>query len=179
VMEFPLRAVPTDDAAEAHAEGSLTESFEGFVGEHSTRLFRALYLMTGSRFEAEEVMQDAFLALWERWERVASMDDPAGYLFRTAMNLWRKRLRRAALAVRKAVASTPHDDGFAAVEDRDVVFSALRELKPAERAAIVTTSLLGYSSEEAGRMLGMTASTVRMHASRGRAAMKDLMGEPA
>lgn len=176
-MEVPLHAAPTDDAAEG--EGLQAVTFEAFVADHSTRLFRALYLMTGSRHEAEEVMQDAFLALWERWDRVGAMDDPTGYLFRTAMNLWRKRVRRASVALRKAISVAPKADPFSDVEDRDVVFRALRELRPPERAAIVTTSLLGYSSEEAGQLLGMSASTVRMHASRGRAAMKDLMGEPA
>ena len=53
------------------------------------------------------------------------------------------------------------DDAFAAIEDRDAVIRALRELIPQQRAAIVLTALLGYSSEEAGQMLGMRASTVR------------------
>ena len=39
-------------------------------------------------------MQDAFLSVWERWDRVGEMDDPLGYLYRTAMNLFRKRYRR-------------------------------------------------------------------------------------
>ena len=56
--------------------------------------------MTGNRAEAEELMQDAFLSVWERWDRVSGMDDPIGYLYRTAMNLFRKRYRRAMLAVR-------------------------------------------------------------------------------
>ena len=175
-MEVPLRAVPEDDASEE--AGSLARSFEAFVEAENVRLFRALYLVTGSRFEAEEIMQDAFLAVWERWERVGTMDDPTGYLFRTAMNLFRKRLRRAAGAVRRRVAPAPHEDPFEAIEDRDAVFRALRKLRPNERAAIVATALLGYSSEEAGRMLGMSAGTVRMHASRARAAMKDIMEVP-
>ena len=48
-------------------------------------------------------MQDAFLTVWERWDRVGGMDDPVGYLYRTAMNLFRKRYRRAMLSVRRTV----------------------------------------------------------------------------
>jgi len=159
--------------------GSATHSFEEFVAAEHARLYRALFLVTGTRQETEELMQDAFLRVWERWERVGAMDDATGYLFRTAMNLWRSRIRRARLAVRTAVRIAPSEDPFAEVEDRDAVFRALRGLAINQRAAIVTTSLLGYSSEEAGAILGMSAATVRMHASRGRAALRHLMGEPA
>ena len=151
--------------------------FEDFVGSEHGRLFRALYLMTGDREEAEEVMQDAFLRVWERWGKVAAMDDPTGYLFRTAMNLWRKRLRRAALSVRRAVLFSPSEDGLAAVEDREIVFAALRQLRPKERAAIVVTALLGYSSEEAGDLLGASAATARMLASRARTKLRRTMEE--
>src|SRR5207247_6981801 len=105
-------------------------SFEEFVRSEHARLFRALYLVTGSRHEAEEIMQDAFLALWERWDRVGAMDDPTGYLFRTALNIWRKRLRRASLAARKALSLAPDDDPFATVDEREAVFVALRSLRP-------------------------------------------------
>src|SRR6266550_3421480 len=47
------------------------------------------------------------LALFERWERVRDMDDPTGYLYRTAINAFRKRTRRAALAVRRAIRLAP------------------------------------------------------------------------
>lgn len=56
--------------------------------------------MTGNRQEAEEIMQDAFVAIWERWDRVGPMDDPTGYLYRTAMNRHRSGRRRAARAAR-------------------------------------------------------------------------------
>ena len=45
--------------------------FEVFFGSEHARLFGALCLVTGDRHEAEEIMQDAFLRLWERWDQVA------------------------------------------------------------------------------------------------------------
>lgn len=174
VMIHPSGTAAAHDAPQVGRE---TLSFEGFVEREGPRLFRALYLVTGSRHEAEEVMQDAFVALWERWERIAGIDDPTGYLYRTAMNIWRKRVRRAALIVRKAIHVVPNEDPFEAVDRRDQVFRALARLHPNQRAAIVVTSLLGYSSDDAGAMLGMSAAVVRMHASRGRAALHDEIGE--
>ena len=176
MREVPVAPPPEHDFLDV---GSSTRDFEEFVQAESSRLYRALFLLTGARHEAEELMQDAFLRVWERWDRVGAMDDATGYLFRTAMNLWRNRLRRAGLALRTAVRLAPSEDPFAAVEDQDAVFRALRKLTRNQRAAIVTTSLLGYSSEDAGALLGMSAGAVRMHASRGRAALKQLMGEPA
>jgi DNA-directed RNA polymerase specialized sigma24 family protein len=88
------RGRPTDvpDIAEVAAE---TISFGEFFEEHHRRLFSALCAATANRQEAEEVMQEAFLKLWERWDRVSGLEDPVGYLYRTAMNVFRKRLCRA------------------------------------------------------------------------------------
>ena len=52
-------------------------------------------------------MQDAFLKVWERWDRVGPMDSPEGYLFQTAMNLYRSRLRRMVVAVRRTIRVLP------------------------------------------------------------------------
>jgi RNA polymerase sigma-70 factor, ECF subfamily len=153
-------------------------SFEEFFGAEHVRLFGTLTLVTGDRHEAEEIMQDAFLRLWERWERVASIDDATGYLFRTAMNVFRNRYRRATLALRKTTNLAHSEDAFAAVEDRDAVVRALRDLSPDQRAAVVLTSYVGLTSEEAGRVLGMRASTVRTLATRARAAVRDGAGDP-
>lgn len=65
-----------------------------FADEHE-RLYRGLLFITGSRTDAEELMQDAFLKLWERWDRVGSIEDPVAYLFRIALNGSRMRARRA------------------------------------------------------------------------------------
>jgi Sigma-70 region 2 len=62
-------------------------AFETFFETEARTLFRRLCIVTGNSAEAEEVVQDAFLALWERWDRVGRLEDPTGYLYRTAMNV--------------------------------------------------------------------------------------------
>ena len=70
-------------------------------------------------------MQDAFLALWERWDRVGAMEDPTGYLYRTSMNVFRKRGRRAALVARRHFARAPDPVPFADIDaQQDVVADA-------------------------------------------------------
>jgi RNA polymerase sigma-70 factor (ECF subfamily) len=155
-----------------------SRSFEEFFAEEHARLFGALCLVTGNRHEAEEIMQDAFLRLWERWDRVSSVEDPAAYLFRTAMNVFRNRYRRATLALRRTVNLSPNEDALATIEDRDVVARFLKDLTPDQRAAVVLTGYVGLTSEEAGRLLGMRAGTVRTLATRARAQIREKAGEP-
>jgi RNA polymerase sigma-70 factor (ECF subfamily) len=171
-MASHVRPVPTPSSGESLLTGESTSSFEEFFDAERARLFGALSVMTGSRHEAEEIMQDAFLRLWERWERVSAMDEPVGFLYRTAMNLYRKRLRRAAVALRKATNLLPPDDALAAVEARDQATRLLRTLTPREREALVLTAYLGYSTDEAGGLLGIKASTVRVLTTRARASLR-------
>src|SRR4029077_7153205 len=105
------------DATLGELEASRT--FETFDQAEARTLFRRLWLVTGNRAEAEELMQDAFLRVWERGGQGGAMDNPVGYLYRTAMNLFRKRYRRAVLAIRRSVGLTPSRDEFAEAEDRD------------------------------------------------------------
>jgi RNA polymerase sigma-70 factor (ECF subfamily) len=177
MMDRSLRVLRGREVVETEAAEE-PRSFEVFFASEHARLFGALCLVTGNRSEAEEIMQDAFLRLWERWDRVAQIDDPSAYLFRTAMNVFRNRYRRAALALRKTISIAPTEDALATVEDRDVVVRALRDLTPDQRAAVVLTGYVGLSSEEAGKVLGMRASTVRTIATRARAAIREKAGDP-
>jgi len=172
-------AVPTAvDDPPAGPEGSgRPVEFEGFFAEQHAGLFGALWLVTRNRHEAEEIMQDAFLRLWERWDRVSAMEDPVGYLYRTAMNVFRSRRRRVGVALRRVAKPGPPDDGLAAVEEREVVVRALAPLTPGQRAAVVLVDVLGFTSEEAGKALRVRPSTVRVLAARGRAALRKEMGD--
>jgi RNA polymerase sigma-70 factor (ECF subfamily) len=168
---------PLSLAAEAPASETLEapRSFETFYDAESRTLFRRLWLVTGNRAEAEEIMQDAFLKVWERWEQVGAMEDPVGYLYRTAMNLFRKRYRRAMLAIRRSIGLAPSQDDFADADDRETVRQVLSTLPPRQRAALILTEMLGFSSEEAGRALGVQASTVRSLSHQGRESFRGAM----
>ena len=106
------RAAAPDRTAGLTADAT----FEGFFHAEYGRLFTAMCGVTGSRHEAEDITQEAFVRVLERWGTVGGMDDPAGYLYRTAMNVFRSRYRRAKLAMRKAVRLTEQDDAFASVD---------------------------------------------------------------
>jgi RNA polymerase sigma factor (sigma-70 family) len=149
--------------------------FEEFFEDEVQPLFRRMCLVTGDRYEAEEIVQDAFLALFERWDRIQTMDDPVGYLYRTAFNRWKRRSRRAVRQIRELTGNVDRADEFGSVDERDSLDRALAELTPRQRAAIVLTEMLGYSSSEAGSMLGVRDVTVRALASQGRATLRGVL----
>jgi len=157
--------------------GGGAEAFEDFFLAWHMPVYRALWLVTRNGHEAEEVMQDAFVRVWERWDRVRKMDRPEAYLFRTAMNVHRSRVRRALAAVRRTIGSVPGDDAIATIEERDAIVRAMGRLTKAQRAAVVLVDLVGMSSAEAAQALGVRPPTVRVLAARGRAVLRDEMGE--
>ena len=151
--------------------------FEEFFQAEHARLLRALFIVAGDRGEAEELMQEAFLSVWERWERVGRMEDPTGYLYRTAMNAFRSRARRALRAARRAFGHVVSGDAFGAIDARDAVERALGSLPVRQRAALVLTELLGYGAEEVGRILGVKPVTVRSLASQARSVLRTRLEE--
>jgi RNA polymerase sigma factor (sigma-70 family) len=164
-METPSRLTPDVDAKAT--AGSLT--FEDLFADQHERLYRALYLVVGNSHEAEELMQDAFLQVLERWDRI---NDPAGYLYRSALNSTRSRFRRLKLAAKRNLTPGQPEDPFAAADLRDQMVRVLRELPERQRTALVLMDLLDYRSEDAAQVLRVTPATVRSLASHGRAAMK-------
>lgn len=162
-------------SSDAALDLEVSRAFEAFYEAEARTLFRRLWLVAGNRAEAEELMQDAFLIVWQRWDRVGSMDDPVGYLYRTAMNLFRKRYRRALLAVRRTVGLAPANDDFSDADDRQVVRHVLATLPARQRAALVLTELLGFTTKEAGDALGVTDATIRSLTRHGRDAFRKVM----
>ncbi len=170
-MDPILRSVP--GAAEEAMLAEQASSFEEFYAANFKRVFSALCLVTGNRHEAEEIAQDSFVRMYERWERVGRLEDPTAYLFRASMNVFRNRYRRVSLGLRRALFLAPTaTDDLATVETHDEVVRLLRGLNRNQRAAVLLTAILDYSAEDAGRMLGIRASSVRSLTTRARAQMK-------
>ena len=133
-----------DDVVELHRDRETPAeplSFETLFLDQHDRLYRALYFVTGSSADAEELMQDAFLKLWERWDRLDTIEDPAAYLFRVALNGVRMRARRARVAARRIVPIAGSRDPFDDVHLRENVRRMLRRISPRQRTAIVLTEI--------------------------------------
>jgi RNA polymerase sigma-70 factor (ECF subfamily) len=163
----------TSPGADPFSEADLTEAldFEDLFASESRRLFGALCLITRDPHEAEDIGQEAFVRVFERWGEVRSMVDPVGYLYRVAMNVFRSRYRRASVATKRLLARAQSDD-IAGVDDRDAVNRMLGLLSPRQRAALVLTSVLDYSSDEAGEILGIPGSSIRVLTTRARATLR-------
>jgi RNA polymerase sigma factor (sigma-70 family) len=172
VQDLQLERVVARGADEPAEAG-----FAAFFDAEHERLLRALYLVTGDRSEADDIAQEAFVKILERWDTVRLMDSPTGYLYRTAMNSFRSGYRRSVMAIRRlALVPLGRRNPFEDVEIAADVRRALTSLTPRQRAAIVLTELLGYPSEDAGSLLGIQPSTVRALTTQARARMKAEMG---
>jgi len=154
------------------AEERVPRDFAVFFAEEHRGLYKALYFVTGNRADAAELMQDAFLKLWERWDRIDRIDDPTGYLFRVALNGFRMRARAASRARRRLVPTSSSSDPYDEIDLREDVHRMLLGLSGRQRAALVLLDMYGYGSEEAARIMGIRPSTVRALATQGRAVLR-------
>src|ERR1041385_8024249 len=138
------RTEPIDAASGAEA----LDFGEFFEREH-LRLGRAIYLLVGRRGDAEDLVQEALARAYERWDRVAKMAEPAGYVYRIAANLYRRRLRGRRLLERVSeqmrVQRPP--DPTETADARVDLLSALRVLPRDQRATLILVELFGYDAE--------------------------------
>jgi TolB protein len=128
---------------------------EFFEGEHR-RLGKALFLMTGDPYEDEELAQEALVRVFERWDWIRQMHSPTGYLYRTAMNLSRSRVRRLASRARHAFSPSPEADPLAGVEARDEVRRLPATLRRGQREAVVLLEWLDMGATRRARSSGST-----------------------
>ena len=158
-------------------EAGVASAFEEFFLAEHDRLFQALYLLTGDRDEADDLAQEALLRAYERWDRVSRMESPAGYVYRTALNLHRSRLRRFMVRARRASSAVPAEDLSRVVAESYDVRRALAQLPRGQLEALILVEWFGLGSEAAGRVLGIDASSVRGRLHRGRTSLRELLGD--
>jgi RNA polymerase sigma factor (sigma-70 family) len=165
----------TQEAVLLSAEPST--SFEEFFRSEFERLFQVLYLSTGSRVEAEELAQEAMARAYARWDRVGLMASPAGYVYRTAFNLNRRRLRRESFRPRRWLGSVAPSDPDEASEHRSEVVAIVSTLPRDLREALLLTEWLDLDTDEAARLLGIKAVSVRGRVHRAKKLLRERFGE--
>lgn len=154
-----------------------TLDFESFFHSEYPRLVKSLYLTTSNLLEAEELAQDAMARVFERWDRVRAMEAPGGYLYRTALNLNKKRIRRLAVRARRVLWPAEPPDAIAASETKSDLVRALAGLPDGQKEALVLVDWLELTSEEAGRVLGIRPASVRSRVHRAREKLQEQLGD--
>jgi RNA polymerase sigma factor (sigma-70 family) len=175
------------DAETASATGSgwAPPTWEEVVREHSARVYRLAYRLTGNTHDAEDLTQEVFVRVF----RALPSYTPGtfeGWLHRITTNLFldlarrRQRIRFEGLADSAAGelscdGPTPSQAFDARHLDADIT-EALRALPPEYRAAVVLCDIEGLSYDEIAEALGVKLGTVRSRIHRGRAQLRSALG---
>jgi RNA polymerase sigma-70 factor (sigma-E family) len=146
---------------------------------HYRRLVRLSVLLVRDVETAEEVVQDSFVAMHGRWRTLRDPEKALAYLRQTVVNRSRSLLRRRGVEARHTPpAVRPHhgaDEDALVSERRRVVLDALRELPDRQREVLALRYYLDLSEAEIASTLGISRGAVKSHASRGSAALRQLL----
>jgi RNA polymerase sigma-70 factor (sigma-E family) len=146
---------------------------------HYRRLVRLAVLLVRDVETAEEVVQDAFVAMHGRWRTLRDPDKGLAYLRQAVVNRSRSVLRHRGVEARHTppvVRDRPGaDDDTVAAERRAQVLDALRELPGRQREVLVLRYYLDLSEAEIADALGISRGAVKSHASRGATALRSLL----
>jgi RNA polymerase sigma-70 factor (sigma-E family) len=144
-----------------------------FAREHSVALTRFAYLICGDRALAEDLVQDAFLALYRRFGDTLPIAAPVAYVRRAIVNAHLSRKRRRASS-EQTVADLP-DVAVETVfpEEQDAMWRALAGLPGRQRTVLVLRYYLDLPDREIAHALGATEGTVRSLAARAFAALRE------
>jgi RNA polymerase sigma-70 factor (sigma-E family) len=138
--------------------------------EHGLGLIRLAYVSLGSRAAAEDIVQEAFLGLYRRWDHLGSPDKAPAYLRSSVLNGCRNAGRRSARYPRIVTHEPPADSAESAAligELRREVIAALRRLPGRQREAVVLRFYLDLSDPEIAAAMGISVNTVRSTLRRG------------
>ena len=143
------------------------------------RLVAALTLATGSRSEAEDLVQEAFARLLPRWATVSEYEDPEGWVRSVAMRLAISRWRRTRVAAAGLLRLRRGNEGASPGGGRQRVDDLLSDLPVQFRQVLVLHYGVGLSVREVASELGIAEGTVKSRLSRAREAARQgvLRGE--
>ena len=144
-------------------------------------LMRTAWLLTGDRGLAEDLVQSALARAYGKWSKVQRADDRSAYVHRLMINThlnWRRRLTNTERVV-ESVPDRVTDDHQADHAARDEMRTALSQLSPRVRTAVVLRYFDDRSQAETAELMGCSVSTVNSHVTRGLAVLRGLLAEPA
>lgn len=156
-------------------------AFDQLMTLHQQRVVTLAWRLLGTREDARDAAQEAFLRVFRHLHNFDTRRDFNGWLYRIVVNvcrdLQRQRGRHGGLSLDEAAVALLASDADSeadalAAQERALLQRALAELSEKERAAIVLRDLEGLATEEVARLLGSSATTVRSQISAARTKLK-------
>lgn len=167
-----VEAEPADPGPSAEGSGGpVAVRFDRLFEDERVPMVRLAWLLTGSEPLSEEIAQDAFAKVFERW---AKLDNPGGYLRACVVNGCRKAARRRLVERRHAPAARQESAPADHHSDSDLL-DALRTLAPKRRAAVVLRYWGDCSVAEVAEALGVRLGTAKSMISRALAELRKVV----
>jgi RNA polymerase sigma-70 factor (ECF subfamily) len=142
-------------------------------------IYRTAYGVTGSREDAEDVLQTIFLRLLRREFSSDLGSNPKAYLYRAAVNLsldtLRSRRRHPLVDVEHLEVAAPSGDPLIDDELHQRLYASIAKLKPDVAQMLILRYVHNYSDAEIARMLGKSRGSVALKLFRSRARLKKLL----
>ena len=153
----------------------MDDELADFVRARYPQLLRRGYLLTGNQQAAEDLVQEALARCCAAWRR-HPITEPDAYVHRVMVNVLisRSRLRRLREDATADVPEVRASDVTSQHADRDVVWQALLETPPRQRAVLVLRFYEGMTESEIAACMDTTVGTVRSQTAKGLARLREL-----
>ena len=161
-------------SVEHWAETRTSHSFELFYQEEYPAVVALVLGLSGSRWAAEDLAQEAFLRAHRDWSRVCVMESPTGWVRRVAINLALSRLRRLR-AEAKALARMVPTSGWQQPQpvEYEAFWREVRRLPRRQAQAIALRYVDGLSVKEIAQVLDVAEGTAKALMYQGRERLRE------
>ena len=153
-------------------------SFEEYVISRGDVLLRFAYVLSGDRHLAEDLVQEVLARVHGRWHRMAHVEQPDAYLRKAIVRQflsWRRRRSSGETPTERVPERASTADIAARQATRDEMWRLLASLPRKQRAVLVLRFYEDLPDPEIAEVLGCRQTTVRVHASRGLARLRQLL----
>lgn len=185
VPDVELRPLGPGDAKTAGTQLTKRSLDPARMGDHLDRLYRAAWALTGSREDAEDLVQETYAKVLAR-PRILRNQDDIGYLLRSLRNTFlnqkrteRRRLRTDSLPDELDLVADPWAREPSAALEASELYAAIAALPESYRDVLVAVDITGLSYKEAARALRTREGTIMSRLYRARQqVVRRLEGEP-
>ncbi|MET9269707.1 SigE family RNA polymerase sigma factor [Kribbella sp. NPDC003557] len=151
-------------------------SLDEVVRSTEHRLLRLGLMLSGSRHNAEDLVQSVLTRAHKQWERIGGLEHPEAYLRTMVVNEylgWRRLLKNREVPLAEPIELPADDDLGARQAQRDATWRLLTRLPRKQRAVLVLRYYEDLPDQEIAAILGVAPATVRSNAARALATLRD------